>query len=360
MDVFKLNSTFYPVDTVKLNLDSDTLIWTERYQQNGEFQIVVKDDIRILTALPVGSLISHTETLQVMIVEDHAIKRNSDKTLEVAVTGRSFEAFTENRVTWGTRVGLYDATTGASNIQVITDEAEDAIVTLLTAAFVAPTTPATEDAVANLTVHKTIRVMDPVFAHTIPRGLVSSAIEGLMKLSQSGLKSIRPNGALTTLDLMVHDGVDRTTTVIFRAADDDLENAEYFWSIRGYKNYAQVATHITARQHRHRDIPAPLLGLERRYMYVEANDLEGTYSPPTASDEIAARGQSELDANRQVTLIGATIAITAKPKFKIHYDIGDLVTVNGEFSTSSIFQVTEHILTMDNDGIRGYPTLSIL
>jgi hypothetical protein len=55
----------------------------------------------------------------------------------------------------------------------------------------------------------------------------------------------------------------------------------------------------------------------------------------------------------------AKISITAKPKFKIDYDVGDLVSVFGEFGTKQIFRVSEHILTVDKDGQKGYPTLSI-
>ena len=56
----------------------------------------------------------------------------------------------------------------------------------------------------------------------------------------------------------------------------------------------------------------------------------------------------------------AKISQTAKPKFKINYDVGDLVTCFGDFGTVQKMRVTEHVLTVDKDGIQGYPTLNIV
>ena len=73
---------------------------------------------------------------------------------------------------------------------------------------------------------------------------------------------------------------------------------------------------------------------------------------------MATRAQSVLDANKQITIVQAKIATTAKPRFKSNYDVGDLVGVFGEFSVAQTMRVTEHILTIDDKGIRGYPALS--
>lgn len=93
-------------------------------------------------------------------------------------------------------------------------------------------------------------------------------------------------------------------------------------------------------------------------MYVDANDIEGTIAN-TGSDVIYARGQSEMDDHKKIALLQAKISTTARPKFKVHYDVGDLVRVFGEFATAQTMRVTEHILTVDKKGMRGYPSLSI-
>lgn len=357
--LFKLNTSHKPGQTVQ---KFDTLIWTERYTAAGDFKIICLDDVSILTALPTGVLISHTDTNQVMIVENHWIKRNKEKKLEVTVSGRSFETFAEERVTNGTRQGLYD--TSVDNVAITetfaSAPAENVARDLLRYSLESPYANA-DDAVANVSIKLVIREPDAPMAHVIKRGDVYKQVLELLGIANAGVKVVRPNGTQNTLDLVVYDGLDLTLgpqAVIFYAQNDDLVEPEYFWSIKGYKNYAQISTHTDARLYRHRDITANLQGLDRRIIYVEADDLEGSYTPGTSTDVVAGRGQSELDAHKKVALLSAKVSETAKPKFKIHYDVGDLVKAFGEFATAQNMRVTEHILTVDKDGIRGYPSLS--
>lgn len=356
MELFVLNSTYNPGDTVQ---NFDTLAWTERYQNSGDFQLVAIDDISVLSDLPKGSLISHTDTKEVMIVENHEIERDAKKVLRVAISGRSFETFAENRVTAGSETPLYTA--GVANVETIAAAASATIATTLLKGRLEPGTASAANAVPNLIVRSNMRALDTAMTQVIKRGDVYSRAIELLRLCDGGIQMIRPNGAQTTMDLVVHDGVDRIASVIFYAQYEDLEDAKYFWSDKIYKNYAAIATDITARVYRDRALGADVNGLLRRVMYVEAADLKGVYSPPTATDVVASRAQAGIDENIQISLMTAQISKTAKPKFKLDYDVGDLVTVFGEFATAQIMRVTEHILTFDKKtGMQGYPSLTAI
>jgi hypothetical protein len=356
MEFFRLDSSYYPSTSID---EFDTFIWNEKYQEAGDFKVVCKDDISILSVLPKGSLCSHTDTKQVMIVEDHEIKRDKDKKLLVTVTGRSFEIFADERVTVGAQTGLYNSGTNAAQPQTITAAAENAAYQLLVAAFVSPTVP-TADAVPNISVVLDVRVFDTVMTHIIQRGQVYERVMELLKLASAGIRTERPISPDTTLDVIIHDGDVKTDTVVFKAQNEDLDDAEYFSSIKDYKNYAQITTHTTARTYQHRDIVTPLTGLDRRVLYVEANDIEGSFAVPTSTDAVATRAQQALDQHKLLYLVSAKISETAKPKFKIDYDIGDLVTVYGEFAPAQTMRVNGHILTVDDKGMRGYPSLSAI
>ena len=45
--------------------------WTERYSELGEFEIQTQLSSGLREFLPIGTLISHSNTLDVMIVENH-------------------------------------------------------------------------------------------------------------------------------------------------------------------------------------------------------------------------------------------------------------------------------------------------
>lgn len=356
MEFFRLNDSFYPSDTLK---NFDSLVWTERYQQPGDFQLVVKDEISVLSQFPLGCLISHTDTHEIMIVENHEFFREK-KNLKITLSGRSFETFAENRVTSGSQYSIQDPITGEKNVEIEFANSSSVHAYGLLAETLEDGFALEEDAIPNLSVDFDMRVFDDEMIYSIKRGDIYSRVIELLRICDAGIKNVRPNAEFSNPHMLIHDGVDRTNSVIFYALYEDLDDAKYFWSIKNYKNYAQVSGVIDARLYRHRDILTDLTGLNRRVIYEEADDLLDDYSPGSPDDPISARGQAVLDEHKKVSLIQAKISATARPKFKIDYDVGDLVTVFGEFGTVQIMRVTEHVLTVDSKGMRGYPSLTIL
>lgn len=357
MEFFKLDSSYLPGTTIT---NYESLVWSERYRDPGDFKLVVKDEIAILNTLPAGTLVSHTDTLEVMMVENHELTRDDKKHPIVTISGRSFETFAENRTTAGSETALYSGTPEVGNVETVASASSSTIAATLLKGRMEPGTASAANAIPNLRIVTTMRAPDGAMAQVIKRGDLYSRVIELLNLCDGGLMNRRPNGAQTTLDLVVHDGIDRTATVIFYALNDDLTDCKYFWSIKDYRNYAAIATHITARVYRTRDLGADVNGLARRVIYVEADDLKLAYSPPTSTDVVASRAQATLDDQIQLYLMEAKVTETAKPKFKFHYDVGDLVMVLGEFEAAEAMRVTEHILTADDKGIRGFPSLSAL
>lgn len=354
MKVFKLDNNHQPYTTVPY---FDTMIWSERYQAPGDFKIVVEDDISILSVLTLEDLISHTDTNEVMIVENHEVKRDKDKKLIVTVSGRSFETFAENRATLGYGIPIYDDDGTETVDSLPTDTASDIALILLREAL-EDGTATSDDLVNNLVVSSDMRVLSAVLEHVIRGGDVYSKVIDILRVGDAGIKMVRPHADQTTMDMIVHDGADLTDTVIFYSQYEDLEDTEYFWSVKDYKNYAKITSDFNSRLYRDRNEASPLTGLQRRVMYVDATDLDAVYYPATASDPMSGIAQTALDARRRMSLVQARITNTARPKFKINYDVGDLVTVFTEFAIAQVMRVTEHILTVDKDGIRGFPSLS--
>lgn len=362
MKFFKLITTptatpsYLPGDTIQ---NFDTLVWTERYGSAGEFQLSVEKQISLISTLPTGTLVSHTDTKEVMIVENHEVEKPKKGNLKVTISGRSLETFVENRPTAGSLLSISPNT----NIETSAVAASATIAAQLLKGSLEPGTASVWNAIPNLRIVTAMRVLDTPMAQVIQRGDVYSRVLDLLKLANGGIKMVRPSGAQTTLDLVVHDGVDRTQTIVFNTLREDLEDCKYFWSIKGFKNFAQIATDITNRLYKSRDVPGldtDIKGLDRRIVYVDANDLKLSYSPATSTDVVAARGQLELDADIKLYLMEAKITETAKPKFKLNYDVGDLVTVVGEFQASQTMRINEYVLTVDKAGMRGFPSLSAL
>lgn len=92
---FKAPSRLYRPE--KLIVGFSEVIWTERYAEPGEFLMTFpyRDEIKKL--LPLGSLVSHSNTRDVMIVKTHEIKK-VDKRRVLEVWGDSFLTILKYRV----------------------------------------------------------------------------------------------------------------------------------------------------------------------------------------------------------------------------------------------------------------------
>jgi hypothetical protein len=79
-------------------------MWIERYDQAGEFTFVadVKSGVRDL--LPIGSFVSHVDTPEIMIVENHEISDKKDTDAEITISGRGFESDFESRIVGSNKV----------------------------------------------------------------------------------------------------------------------------------------------------------------------------------------------------------------------------------------------------------------
>jgi len=90
--------TYLPKTSLK---NFDSFIWTERYQAPGDFKVTIYDDISAVNILPLESLVSHTDTFVVMMVENVDVVREKTGRLKIEISGRSAETFLECRPTAG-------------------------------------------------------------------------------------------------------------------------------------------------------------------------------------------------------------------------------------------------------------------
>jgi len=94
MELLTLDSSFQPQGLVE---NYESLIWTERYSQAGDFELHSSSVQETMLALPRESFVALRDSPVVMVVEDHKIDKTSDGAPTLTVTGRSFETVLERR-----------------------------------------------------------------------------------------------------------------------------------------------------------------------------------------------------------------------------------------------------------------------
>jgi hypothetical protein len=206
-------------------------------------------------------------------------------------------------------------------------------------------------------------------ARTIPKGDLHKRLLELLEVDQLGLKIIRPGSwsplglASPNLVVLIHEGVDRTSEVIYSYDTGEIESAAYLWSNKKLKNAAFISGRWVQTF-----ISTPDVGYDRRILYVEASDIDQAFTTAPAGGDLTAvvaamqqRGIDELSAFNEVALTKAEVSKdTNKVAYREDFNVGDLITIHGDYNEISAMRVSEYVEIEDETGSSGYPTLTLL
>jgi hypothetical protein len=367
MDLFK----FDPVSGVSVSLangkhigDWKKLMWVERYREAGEFELTADADSYARKELPIGTLISHLNTEEVMIVENHELTYDGKDVSEVVITGRSFETFLEQRVIGANQDWVNQSFPPPEYVLAQNPswlQAQELITDHIS--YSSLLTPA--DALNNVTVDtQYFGPQVPTEQRTLKRSDVYSALLSLLEIDNFGIKNYRTVEGDPGLRIVIYNGVNMSSSVAFSHSLNELESAKYLWSNKNLKNCALVSgrwaeTLVTTGAD---------VGYDRRMMLVDASDLDSTLNGVPGEPEISqllekmrARGRQALSAQNFVSISNAKIKNNnIRYMYRKDYDLGDLVGVEGDFNASSLMRVIEHVEIEDENEQISYPTLAEL
>lgn len=347
-------------------------MWVERYRDPGEFEIKAPVSSGLRTFLPIGTLISHVNTREVMMVETIELDENVKDTEPILeIKGRSLESWLKQRnvgedietfIFLGDRhyVNMNDYalafdTSWAQAVQMLEDH--------ITAVFNVP-----NDEVSGFVPISDQQHIGPstTEARIMRKGSLHTALLELLAIDDFGIKIIRPNAGNvdpTSTEFRIHNGVDLIDTVVFSHAFGDLEKARYFWSDIALKTeYYCISTYFQLRSDDNDT------GFLRRIAIVDCTDIDGHLADDDVTDGVISaavakamdiRGRMVLRMQTATNLLSTDVSKSTRFQFRKDYDVGDLVTVNGNYDISAIMRVTEHVEFQDENGEYGYPTLSI-
>jgi len=370
MDIFKFGSGDYPLDLEQGEYVNGitSVVWTERYAEPGEFEIQSPLSSDIRSKLPIGSLISHTDTAEIMMVENHEIKEedDDDETM-VVITGRSLFAYLEQRI-----IGNQDAR-NYPYIEEYMITANNSIALQITLIINDNFHgwAETDDGVAGFrAVTEFTDIPTPNF-RVIPKQDCLKTVMELLPIDDLGLKVLRvryPNRGFSEFPndnlLVVHGGEDKTASVIFSWKSGDLDAVNYLFSNKKTKNAAVVVGRYVWVV-----IDSGLwyeTDFNRRQMLVDGSDIdEGFTEPPAGADydavlaKMIERGRIAL-RNRMNIVLGQTdVSDVTQYQFRRDYNIGDLVTLDANFGQIAVMRVVEYTEIEDENGESGHPTLSL-
>lgn len=368
MDVFRFtnptSSTLMQQGKVINGLKSK--MWIERYAQAGDFTFVAPATAAMRNNLPIGSFVSHLDTSEIMIVENHEIVDQKNQESELVITGRGFETFLENRIVGSNKT--YPTSGGTLEYAMTAALSWNQIVTLvqnhISTGLIDP-----NDAVPYVDIVSQVTGSGPGSARSLKRIDLYSQILELLAIDKLGIRVFRPGiwplfptgGTNTTL--AVHRGVDRSGQIIFSHDTGEIESAGYLWSNKKLKNTAMVTGRWVETL-----VTTAATKYARRMMLVEASDIDNQFAVAPAGTDLTnvvaamqQRGISALAAQNDVALTRAEVSKNAsKAVYRKDFDVGDLITVSGDYNENATMRVSEYVEIEDENGKSGYPTLTMV
>lgn len=373
MDVFKFLNPNSPtkMEQGELITGLTSKTWIERYGKEGEFTFVAPVDSGMRDILPIGTFISHVDTTDIMIVENHAISDDSSGNQGViTITGRGYETFFESRIIGSNRnfpvsefivdYSLLADWSWNQTILLINDHTSETLlidpgntIPYMTALSLVGSYSGDPSSIA-----RTMK-RDTLYAGV----LLMLAVDGLgIKVSRPGPAS--PLGAASQdVCVGIHFGTDRSDTITFSYAAGQILSADYLWSNKTLRNAALLTgTYVEVV------VIPPDTGYARRMMYIDASSVDSVYSgPPVDSDltaaitEMTILGTEALSSQNNVTLVSAVAAPGISTYiFRKDFDVGDIVTVVGDYDATAKMRITEYVEIEDATGFSGYPTLALV
>ena len=391
MDVLKLESSYLPGSLVE---GYTSMIWSERHLENGDFQMITPKIEETRALIPEGSLITHRETKEVMLVETHDVAVNEEGIPELTVEGRSLETVSEKR----TILGQYNDEPWSSYKAYKASE----IAALLLWTYLVDTsgqdpsrpggTHDVDDAIANFLITDSSILTDTPQNWSLNNGDVYSQLKDILSLGGLGIRAIRPPGTtgnvvtfdisatasrgtvskvstpdISKIRLDIYSGADRTRfqsvnePVIFHYDSGHIESPKYLFSVKDFCNVALVHSSLGVTEvwpETGTTPPStPPTGLERRVLFVDGGTQGSETLTADFTKAVIQKGMVELAKRNRMYLFDGAISPVSPYIYGQHYFLGDKVTLIAQYGFEEEMVVTEYVRTEDAQGDRGYPTL---
>lgn len=366
----------------KLVENYQSLLWTERYDTNGDFELVSNDIPATMAALPKESYVTLRETTVPMVVETHKIEKRPKQAPVITVKGRSFETVLERRAAvnslpaaaaraaWSISAAKQsDAAYKAMRVvlgDISRTRTDNSMPLASEVAMGAEVLPALSPAVSpkdaipeiNLILPKDYSTLTPTSFEIEPKDLYTSVIN-LLKANHRGIKAVRPEPDKNQIDIEIYNGADLRELVAFDARFDQFDSSTYLLSEQGSTNVGyvygsngatQVLRNVVDAEH-----PEPS-GLARRVWLVDGGGDESLNSESLRT----SRGLVELYQHNPTALFDGEISVQVAAGYNNVYFLGDILLLVGEYGLTETVRVSEFIRSSDQSGEKAYPTLEVV
>lgn len=382
LEIVVLDGSFIPQKIID---NYESLIWTVRYRDVGDFELIMGMDIELYAYLmEYMAYFKLEESDRLMIPEKIEIQTDIENGDKLIIQGRSLESVLERRIVWGQKTFSTPV-----SIQTI-------MKTLMDENAINPVNA--ERKLWNRMEY--IQSSDPIISGEDDRFLLTAQFygESLLDIVKAicegynlGFKLIQ-NGNKNSIEFSLYSGLDRSPdqtvrpNVIFSPEYDNLITSNYKYDGSVFRNVALVSGQSPNGTSNSVDDTTLILGengdgirpevsigegslLNRYEMFVDAGNLSRTIQDGESSRDLTdeeyeelmiQEGQNQLAENGIIEQVDASVDPNRTFIFDQDYFLGDIVKVENQYGIGALTRVIEVIYSEDASGRTVYPTFEII
>lgn len=341
----------------------ETLIWTEKFREMGDFELHVESTPENRKLLTAGTKLAVNTSYRMMEIETITDGVTDDGKKFLKIVGPESVRVLDDRLAKATNGSLttdaawtLTGTPGEIARKIFTDICVTGTLSVWDkipfiqpgTIFPASTIPEPADSIT--------LVVEPKSVYEV--------IKSICETYDLGFRLVR-NFDMSQLYFDIYAGSDRTTSqttlapVVFAPELDNLQNTTELTTYAGVKNVAKVFNEQGYVEVIAEGTDPEVAGFDRKVLYVKADILEGTPTSTQITDYLTQVGKNELAKTRPLSAFEGEINQNSTYKYGVDYNLGDLVELRNTDGATNIMRVTEQIFVSDEQGDRQYPTLSM-
>lgn len=358
MEYYTLNSALQ-IDTVVE--DYSSFIWTERYSDVGDFQIVTKSTLKSRQLLTVGTRVTRLGSHFLATIETVSDAIDDNGARNLTVTGRFFEALLLDRVALP---ALANTTTQPN--WVITGTPGDIVREMFTTVCV-DTVLDPKDTIpfyhpGSILPTGSLGEDSSVITVTAQADYLFNTIKQICDTYTLGFRFVR-NGENSQIYFEVYVGNDLTSAqtdrnpVIFDPNMDNLAKTSLLTSNQLIKTVAYVIAKNGTAVVNAINADSSATGSDRRILLVNSNN--DADAGPDLDAALQIEGLLALTGKDLVYAFDGELPPDSPFVYGVDYSLGDLVEERSDGGFGNQMLVTEQIFVSDDKGERSYPTLTI-
>lgn len=377
MEPYTLNRNFLRQDVID---GFSSIIWTERYYGDSEVQLVVPATIEMITKLPIGTFLTIDESDEVMMLESWNIEDSKLK-----LSGISLLKWLNNRFV---RVSAlhedkYWYISGWPAGRVLWHMVYSMCCTgspFLNGSIPTGVTNPERLIIPGLGL-RDYDISGPNINVGVPYGPVYDAMREIATTFEIGMQITLESATDTSyfLGFRSYKGLDRTSEQVDNPVVRFSPQMDSFTNIKELQSIAALKTLVYAfapglnpgeGEPELRTTPgvsslsgSEYTGFDLRALLVFADDVTTDMvggSQAAVVNILNSRAYDALTTNHFVQAVDGEIVPDNQFKYGVHYNLGDVIEVEGYSNIVQTARVTEYIRAQDEGGERAYPTVAMI